>query len=445
MNSRTQASRWGWTCLLLGALALAACGVAPEPPEEEAREESVSAMQDDGGGPSPAPTWSEPSFASGSVVASDGNQFLVVWRDVGRPGQLYAARVSKHGRLLDPEALRLNPAPEVEAGDPAVAFDGGQFLVVWQGQFSLFLVRVERDGTVVDSPPLPIADIFGSPAPAPALACAWRQCLVAWLDFADPGSVRGALLRTDDTGLGTQELTISSPAEAVSSFGISAAWTNNHFLVVWSDARFGGFKLLASRVRSDGRVLDPDGIRVSDSPGDQTFMDVVGTKRGFLVAWSDSRNGPRDIFGTRVRLDGSVPDPDGFPLSIGPGDDIIPALAYDGQWVLATWSRLAPDRGSTTIRGNLVRPHGTVATPDGFLLSGGEFVREVDQDVVFGSGKYFMAYGGAPTVDEPPFQVILGTRLRRDGTRVDDPAIRISHSPSVEGTTVAPVEPVMRK
>ena len=36
-------------------------------------------------------------------------------------------------------------------------------------------------------------------------------------------------------------------------------------------------------------------------------------------------------------------------------------------------------------------------------------------------------------------QVILGTRVKKDGTRVDDPAIRISHSPSVEGMPVVPV------
>ncbi|PTL75533.1 hypothetical protein DAT35_54575 [Vitiosangium sp. GDMCC 1.1324] len=395
-------------------------------------------MHENGGRPSPSPTWSEPTFASGSVVASDGNQFLVVWRDTGRPNQLFAARVSKNGKLLDPDSINLNPGPGVEAGDPAVAFDGKQFLVVWQGQLSLFLVRVKRDGTVVDSPPLAIADIFGSPAPAPAIACAGRKCLVAWLDFADPASIRGAIVRTDDTGVGTLEFTISAPVQAVSSFGISAAWADNRFLVVWSDARFGGFKLLAARVKSDGQVLDPDGFRVSDSPGDQTSMDVVGTKQGFLVAWSDSRNGTRDIFGTLVKGNGRVSDPDGFPISTGPADDIIPALAYDGQRVLATWSRLAPGGSSITIRGNFVKTNGTVASPDGFLLSDDDFVREVDQDVLFEDGKYFMAYGGAPTVDEPPFQVILGTRLKKDGTRVDDPAIRISHSPSVEGMTAVP-------
>ncbi|MCP3144130.1 hypothetical protein [Pyxidicoccus xibeiensis] len=380
----------------------------------------------------PGPTWSTPSFASGAEVASDGTRSLVVWRDGSRPGELLAARVSKGGRLLDPESLTLNPSPSVQAGAPAVAYDGRQFLVVWQGEHSLFLARVKPDGTV-DGPVLPIVNISGDPSSTPGIACTWRRCLVAWSDFGDPRRIRGVLVKSHDTGVRTQELTLASDAVALSSFGVPVAWSDNRFLVAWSDTRFGDTtpKLLATRVTSDGAVLDPTGILISDTPGAQTWLDVVGTQQGFFVAWSDTRHGTRDLFGTFVRPNGSVPDADGFLLSsTDPGDDVLPSLASDGQRVLATWSRVGPDRFS--IRGNLVKPDGTVSTLDGFPLSDGDFVREVEQDVVFQDGQYFMAYSAAPAIDEPPFQVILGTRVRSDGTRVDDPAVRISHSPSVE-------------
>ncbi|MFY0527046.1 hypothetical protein ACN28I_29200 [Archangium gephyra] len=79
-----------------------------------------------------------------------------------------------------------------------------------------------------------------------------------------------------------------------------------------------------------------------------------------------------------------------------------------------------------------MRADSTLASPDGFVLSGGEFLREVQQDVAVADGTHFVVYGAAPIVEEPPFQVILGTRVKKNGSRVDDPAIRISHSPSVE-------------
>lgn len=425
-DSQLLAPRWGWTCLLTVTLTLLSYAVSAEPPRTY---ES----------PGPEPTWSTPSFASGAEVATDGTQTLTVWRDGSRPGELYAARVSKGGRLLDAEALPLNPAPSLQAGAPAVAFDGSLFLVVWQSEHSLLLARVRPDGTVVGTP-LALASISGDPSSTPGIACTWRKCLVAWSDFGDPRRIRGVLVKTWGTEVFTRELTLASDTRALSSFGVPVASFDGRFLVAWSDTRYGDTtpKLLATRVTYDGAVLDPGGFRVSDSPGAQTWVDAVGTKQGFFLAWSDSRNGPRSIFGTLVRFSGFVPDRDGFPLSRGP-DDALPSLAYDGQRVLATWTRLHPERYS--LRGNLVRPEGTGASPDGFPLSDGDFLRELDSDVLFLDGQYFMAYGAAPVIDEPPFQVILGTRVRTDGTRVDDPAIRISHASSVEDGTLAPVVP----
>ncbi|HEX5750905.1 MAG TPA: hypothetical protein VFZ09_32065 [Archangium sp.] len=438
MSSEMQAPRRGWKWFVLGALVLAACGVAPEPRGEDSREEgSVSALRDSHGGQRVFPTWSTPTFASTPVLATDGRQFLTVWRDSGRPGQLFAARVSPHGELLDPEAIRLDLEPTVETGNPAVAYDGRQFLVVWQGQRTLYLVRVNRDGTV-EPPVLPLADIFGSPAPAPAIACGWRKCLVAWPDFADPRTIRGVLLETDDHGLGTREILIASPAPSIAPFGISAAWGHDRFLVAWSAARAGSQKIIAARVKTDGTVLDPEGLLLSDAPGEQTRPDVVATKQGFVVAWTDTRRDNPDIFGTLVKANGSVPDSDGFPIATSADTDFLAALSYDGSRVLASWTQSSPNHIS--VRGNFVRADGSLASPGGFPLSAGEFVREGQSDVVFNGDTHFVVYGAAPVIDEPPFQVILGSRVKKNGALVDVPPIRISHAPSVEGTAVVPGE-----
>ena len=436
MSFEMQAPRRGWKGWLLGALVLAACGLAPEPPAVDSREEgSVSAMHGNGG-QRVFPTWSSPTFAAVPAMATDGRQFLTVWRDVLRPSEMFAARVSTDGKLLDPDSIRLNLDPAVQAGDPAVAYDGKQFIVVWQGILSIYLVRVNRDGTV-EPPVLPLADTLASPSPAPALACGWRKCLVAWPDSTVP-SIRGVIVENDDTGLDTREIVISSPTPSIGNFGMSAAWGHDRFLVVWSDERTGSARIIATRVRSDGTVLDPSGVLISDSPGAQTRPDVVATKHGFFVAWSDTRLGTRDIFGTLVKPNGSVPDPDGFPIGVSPDDDSDSAVTYDGSRVLATWNRLSPERFS--VRGNFVRADGSLASPDGFMLSTGEFVREVQPDVAYANGTHFVAYGAAPIIDEPPFQVILGTRVKKNGARVDVPALRLSHSPSVEGTAVGPQE-----
>lgn len=432
MSSKTQALRWGG--LLLGVLALTACGVAPQAPEEEAGEEAgqdaVSVMH---ATPSPDPTWAVPTFATGTAVATDGKQSLVVWRDVLRPGEMFAARVSKEGRLLDPESIPLNPEPHpvFAPGAPAVAFDGRQFIVMWHGPSSLVVVRVNRDGTV-DSTPIPLVATPTGDASRAGIACTWRKCLVAWAEPLDPRGIRGVIVEFEGTITRTREILIAAPTPADTSFGVPVAFSGNRFLVAWSSDATGTPKIFAARVKCDGTVLDPGGFPLADAPGAQTFVDAVGTKQGFFVAWSDSRAGTLDLFGTFVRPDGSVPDPDGFPLSSGPDQDFLPALTYDGHRVLATWVRQSPDR--FTLLGNFVRLDGSLAHEDSFLLSDEEFPRELDQDVVALNGKFFLAYAAAPVIDEPPFQVILGTRVKKNGKRVDDPAIRISHAPSVEGS-----------
>ncbi|SEL58453.1 hypothetical protein SAMN05444354_1077 [Stigmatella aurantiaca] len=435
MSSKTQVSQWGWKGLLLGLLAQAACGAVPEALEEAAREDaqedSVPTLN---APPSPEPTWSTPTFATGTAVATDGHQSLVVWRDVLRPSEMFAARVSKNGRLLDPESIPLNPESAFEPGAPAVAFDGEQFIVTWHGPSTLAVARVNRDGTL-DGPPIALVETPGSGSSRSGIACTWRKCLVAWAEYLVPQGVRGIMVEFEGTGIRSREILIASPTPANTSFGVPVAFSNNRFLVAWSSDALSLPKVFAARVTYDGTVLDPGGFLLSDTPGAQTFLDAVGTRQGFLVAWSDSRTGTLDIFGTFVRPDGFVPNREGFPISTGPDEDFTPALAYDGHRVLATWARQSP--GQITLLGNFVSAGGTLDPEDSFLLSDGAFARELDQDVVSLNGKFFMAYGAAPIVDEPPFQVILGTHVKKDGTRVDDPAIRISHSPSVEETLPA--------
>lgn len=100
-------------------------------------------------------------------VAFDGTNYLVVWRDT-RTGSgptedtdVYGVRVSPDGTVLDSPEIAIVTAPRTQ-GEPKVASSGDNWLVVWNdiGQLGtspppdgrIFGKRVAADGTLLDGP-----------------------------------------------------------------------------------------------------------------------------------------------------------------------------------------------------------------------------------------------------------------------------------------------------
>ena len=103
------------------------------------------------------------------AVAFDGTNFLVVWQDLrnGTDYDLYAARVTEEGKVLDPSAsLRAGPdgfpvvkRPSNQAW-PTVAFAAGNYVVAWMDArqypvYGIYFARVSPEGKVLDPEGLP--------------------------------------------------------------------------------------------------------------------------------------------------------------------------------------------------------------------------------------------------------------------------------------------------
>src|SRR5688500_17818968 len=96
-------------------------------------------------------------FQVSPAVAFDGQNYLVVWMDGRNPTNhswdIWGTRVTPSGTILDPVGIPIGTTP-VEHTDPAVAFGGGTFLVVWGGQANavsdIHGARVGPDGSVLD-------------------------------------------------------------------------------------------------------------------------------------------------------------------------------------------------------------------------------------------------------------------------------------------------------
>jgi hypothetical protein len=303
------------------------------------------------------------------AAAFDGVNYLVVWADQipevplygGEDFTIYGRRVAQSGAPLDTFCFRIAPIPYGQFYDPffpAIAFDGTNYLVVWQDR-SIHASRVSSAGAVLDSPPILVS--------------------------AGPTDI--------------------STAPAI-------AFDGTNYLVVWDDWRNGSYSdLYAARVNPNGQVLDTAGIVVSRAPLNQRYGAAAFDGTNYLVVWQDRRSGDFDIFASRVAPTGVVLDTGGIPVSRAPDWQTEPTVAFDGTNYLVFWLDARPSRpGAYCTR---VTPAGVVLDTAGIYLAssfyGGGWS---GTSVVFDGLNYFASWSGPRGIscaDISPSAVVLDT------------------------------------
>lgn len=286
-----------------------------------------------------APANSDVTVPGKAEVASDGNNFLVVYhRENGGIGTLSATLLSGTGSVIG----------TFDIGDdgamPAAAFDGTNYLVIFGRNGSIFGNRVTPSGTVLDGQGFPIST--GSSNFLPAVVFGGSEYLVAWGKFSGSEyDIYGARVTPSGNVLG--EFPISQ-AVGEQNFP-SVAFDGTNFLAVWNDNRNWPEleDIYGARVAADGTVLDPSGIPISTAAGPQVSPAIAFGGGHFLVVWGDGRNysggGPAkfDIFAARVDPDGTVLEgPAGIPVNTDPAPiegKFNPSVTFDGANYFVTW------------------------------------------------------------------------------------------------------------
>lgn len=305
------------------------------------------------------------------AVAFDGSNFLVVWQDC-RTGveDIYASRVSPEGIVLDPDgiAVSVDPAPQ---WCPAVASDGSKCLVVWEdhrnGTDDIYGCRVTRGGGVLEPGGIPICTAIDNQH-IPAVASGSEDLLVAWCDGRiGPDDIFGARVNREGVVLDTFGFRISTAANYQREPAVAAG--SQDFLIVWSDEHIGPYQddIYASRVDAAGRVLDPLPRPVSTFAGRQFCPAVAAGSCCYLAVWNDERLGGVHLLGSRISMNGAVLDPEGIPIAVVGADQRNPAVAFDGENFLVVWQDCRD--GAPDIYGARVSQNGEVLDGLGFPVA----------------------------------------------------------------------------
>jgi hypothetical protein len=279
------------------------------------------------------------------AVAFDGTNYLVVWQDYRNNiyGEIYGARVTPSGVVLDPAGIAIADTIWDQL-DPSVAFNGTNYLVVWEdsrrSNWYIFAARVSPAGVVLD--PGGIAVYNGPRAPhITSVASDGSNYLAVWEEFwyeigrVPYYSVRGARVNRNGVVLDTSGIDISTIAPGYATPTVD--FDGSNYFVTWWTNRSGTYDIYGARVNQNGVVLDPNGIAICTATNSQQFPSVTFDGTNNFVVWQDYRNGFWDIYGAKVDTGGVVIDT--IAISLQSGDQINPAIVHGGgDQVLVTYS-----------------------------------------------------------------------------------------------------------
>ncbi len=353
-----------------------------------------------------------------AAVGFDGVNYLVAWED-DRFGDsqpdIFATRVTRTGDILDPAGIAV-AAKAGEQENPDIAFDGTNFLVVFEddeGNRVVRGVRVATDGTVLDPTPILLS---GGAVEALDPAVDWNgtNYLVVWSDLRNGGPqsqtdiygarVTPALLPLDIVGFGIA-VEVLSGGLLNSERLPDLASIGSDWLVVWRGTNGADFDIDGRVVLADGSLAGSAKLPISLATFAQSAPAIAASDTQYLVAWEDDRFVQNDVFATRVDAAGAALDPGGIAVSTGGSTLTAPAVTHDGAEFFVAWQDDAS--GDQHVLGTRVSASGVVDAPGGIVLAGLTEDEIAPALASHGSGTTLVAYHRFDA--ESPF---LSTRIR---------------------------------
>jgi hypothetical protein len=100
-------------------------------------------------------------FVSGASVAFGGSNYIMGWREGWGAGDIYCVRINTDGTVLDSEPIVLEASSGRGAAE-AIAFDGENYIVSWQdhslGSPQIYYNRVSTEGIVSEPEGIPLTN-----------------------------------------------------------------------------------------------------------------------------------------------------------------------------------------------------------------------------------------------------------------------------------------------
>ncbi len=274
-------------------------------------------------------------------VVDSGNCYVVAWSQLidGRYNIL-VAKVGYDGSILTPEPVRITPGFYADATQPAIAWNGSRYLVVWRDSGSFAATDWDIRGCLLDSglnvlsqTPLNICQAVQSQA-RPCVASNGSNFFAAWEDSRAAiapyyyNDIYGAMISS--TGAVTPCSTTVGPGAGNQCLP-RAASDGSAYYVVWEDYRNGYPLVYGTKVMSNGQVLTSQPMPATSYS--QTCPDICFGGGNYFVVWDDYYA----ITGCRINTAGAIQDLGGISIDSGTRDKSSPSVCWDGTVYHVAW------------------------------------------------------------------------------------------------------------
>ncbi len=296
---------------------------------------------------------------SPSLTFGDSS-WLAVWTEC-RPDTLhtdvYAIRLGRNGHVLDGASIRISPR-QGAARSPRAAFDGSNYLIVWQDSSAASCDvqgrRLSGSGVLLDTSNIPITST-GNRKGNPAVLYDGSNFLVAWQEWhTNVFYIYGRRVSPAGTILDTIPIPISAQTGSLCpTLARGDSWS----LVAWQDAPATSWDIHAVRVTREGRILDSLPAKLNSGIGRCRSPAMASNGDQFFVAWVDRPINTDRVLGALVRWPGQNPETTQVTVYQGQPTPLLPSVTFNGRDYLVAWRS---SEFKMAIRGARVKQSGAV-------------------------------------------------------------------------------------
>lgn len=321
-----------------------------------------------------------PSFAAAPgnhtqvQIAASPTGYFAVWTDSRATNvdsnagtDIFGCRISLTGQILDVMGIGICTASGDQM-DPAVEWNGSEYLVAWTDRRTsikqIYAARVLANGEVLDKSAIRLSSTSADQA-FPRIASDGTNWEVVWQDNRSSSTdIYGCKVFANGTIGALSGLASSASNEEYPDI----AWNGSSYFLVWDNsADVYGCKVSKSGIRTSMSdiLLSCSSSATATASGIQRSARICSFGSSFIVAWEDYRNSNADVYGTRVTSSGTVSDIGGICICNASGDQSLPSVSYDGNYIMATWR----DQNTYLVKGIRLTTSGKAADTSPFSVS----------------------------------------------------------------------------